>query len=376
MSEPHPMSESTARQLLGEAAETIDVGPTGPLPTTRTARPSRRWLPAAAAAAAVLVVAAAVSVVGGGDGPDGPAPVVQSTSERQEQVRAGTWPLPGVAGLDETQAKHLLEARGYRVRVKRAGWIGCGLGTGDAVDTEPPTGAVVDPGSLVALRVAGAIDNGDGTVSSGIADCFTDHQELPYRLLAFARGVGPAPALADTVVIDTPSGRTTLGAAEAAGAGAWQVCAEGVCRRPLDALVALADLHADPYEPPDRSVTTGVTDRERGWSSRCSRRLARSEPPFVLGLPHEDIYRVPSCGVLDVYLDQAGRIAAVELAGAGALSRSDVSDVRGTAPTVATEAFRLAGLEAAVEEAECAGGLVTGQSTRGGTTVLTACRPD
>lgn len=119
------LSDPRARDLLHQAADTIEVAPAGPIAVP----PHRPWWPVVAAAAAALVIGGlAIGLRGDGDAPIEPAP--PAPADLPDRV-------PSVFGYDAFDARRMLEAVGYDVTVETV--PSCDI-YGRAVGTRPGPG--------------------------------------------------------------------------------------------------------------------------------------------------------------------------------------------------------------------------------------------
>lgn len=188
------LTHDDARRLLRLAADTIDVSNVADAPLTPASRWSRdRHHPFAIAAAVVVLLIGGGLVWKGFDHDAGPPP----TEPRN------TGPVPTVLGYERDDAVELLEDAGFIVTV--AGINGCGP-IGYATDTVPGTGRSTTDGRVTLRYVQAAPPN---------AGCDPGAPSLlGLELLAFARGVGPAPPFADqvTLIVDNGRPRTVAGA--------------------------------------------------------------------------------------------------------------------------------------------------------------------
>lgn len=195
------LTESEARELLAEAAATIEVPPGEPV--VRSPRRSRYVLPAAAAAAvAVLLVGVVVAL----DRSDPSSPVAPTAPTG----RHGSGVVPSVFGFDAASATRLLQDAGLTVETKDKQTCDT---PGRAVRTRPSAGTPVEPGDTVTLIV---------TKIPPAARCMPPADASAWELLDFANGRGPAPAFADEVSVYLNGKLTTLTGAEAADPSTWR----------------------------------------------------------------------------------------------------------------------------------------------------------
>jgi hypothetical protein len=275
-----PPTEEETRQLLAEAAATIDVDETAPMTLTGLPEPrARRWPVLAAAAAVVLAVGGGYLVSQQlGDDPQ-PTPATDQTdaSDRepveQEHVYTDV-EMPSLLAYTRTEATELLQSRGYQIEVAKE--YSCDQPAGYVLGSDPGPGTAMAEGDRVRLRVTA------GPSPAVRCDVALDTWQQVFDLARFARGLGPAPAFPDEVSIAVGAGRhVELTAAEAAEPENWVLCDDSACH---SALAALAQVLTAPEEMDGSFASTFlvVTD----------------------DLPVMDIVREPMCLTPDPY-DQA-----------------------------------------------------------------------
>lgn len=238
---PAELSESDARALLERAAATIDVEPAAPVTLTGLPEPrARHWPAAVAAAAAVLLVVTGAVLI---NRHRASAPDTTVTGPVVEHAyHYGRHRMPSLFGYTSAEAERLLEARGLRVRVAMEPTI-CNV-PGQVLRADPPQGDPVSKGTVVHLSVAM-----DGNQTLPPPHGGTCGGEPGWRkvwgLIRFARGLGPAPAFADTVTARVRSdttvlSSTTLSAASAARPGDWATCGHAGCHSALAGVAQMA----------------------------------------------------------------------------------------------------------------------------------------
>lgn len=183
------LTEFEARALLTQAADTIDVGPAGPL-----AVPPRRGVWPAVAAAALVAAIVMVSVVVY-DTRDEPAPVTSAPGD-DGRFRLGPDQVPSVFGYTTEAAVAMLEARGLDVVVQPV-VNECNETPGRATAVEPGPGTIVYRGDLVTVF-------SPDSNALGSAYCVLDtfHRAEAWALVDYASGRGERPAADPGVDLD------------------------------------------------------------------------------------------------------------------------------------------------------------------------------
>ena len=210
------LTETQARDLLQQAADTIEVVPAEPLRPIR--RPRTVLL---AAAAAVALIAAGLGVAGLArhrDTPVAPPPP------------GGLVTVPSVFGYDATGAQRLLTDAGLETEVDRR--RACTETPGRALGTEPAHGAQVSAGTTVTLVVS----------DTDALHC-SFRQSLgrfqAWALVDLATGSGRTPTFARQVTLqvdDDPA--VTVSGTDATDPALWPRCAPAA-RCPGSALDAI-----------------------------------------------------------------------------------------------------------------------------------------
>lgn len=194
------LTETQARELLAQAAATIDVPPGEPFGLAEHKR-RRGPLPILAAVALVVAIVAGGTALWKQEHPSGVA------GRSDTQAAEG---IPSVFAYDTASAKKMLSDAGLAVTITPM--PDCGP-AGRAVRTRPTTGTPFEPGSPVNLFV---------TAPHPLASCLDPANEtLAWQLLDFANGRGPAPRFAPEVSVYVDGGRTTLSGDEAADLDNW-----------------------------------------------------------------------------------------------------------------------------------------------------------
>lgn len=306
-------TDDEARDLLRQAADTIEVGPGRPVEPATSRR--RSLLVALAAAAAVAVAAGSVAALtrsdgsadgGAVDGSPAGTPSTQASDPTAAQgpgttaappdvLPAGVVPL--VFGYDEEAALSRLRSADLRpdVVIER----GC-LAPGRAVRTEPAAGASPGPGSRVRLVV---------TAELATARCVrTDAVFWP--LLDYARDVAASPELAPEV-LSAVQGRVTT-VSTPGERSAW---ADGSA---LDGVAALAELtERDPGEAPrqfgagpdDGSGRMGCPGASAGQDPGLPDALA-GRPSTAVWVRHQQPGEMGPCAVVNIF-ERGGAVDAV-----------------------------------------------------------------
>jgi hypothetical protein len=187
------LTDDQARDLLRQAADTIEVGPTRPVEPVRRRRPV---LVALAAAAAVAVAAGTTVVLTRGDTGADPAtaPSVPPAPEQSEEggpEPQGDARVPVVFGYEESVAVQVLVEEGFEPEVVLAP-DSCNAG-GRTLRTEPAAGTPAERGATVRVVVTPE-PNEDCVGPTG-----PEEENRWWRLLDFARGVGSPPRFAEQV---------------------------------------------------------------------------------------------------------------------------------------------------------------------------------
>ncbi len=157
---------------------------------------TRRWL----GVGALLAVCAAVALVVALTRPPQPP----ADRLRGDQV-------PSLFGFDGSQARDLLESRGFRVSLEP--FRACEV-LGRVVGSDPPPGTTYHRGDRITVYTSMPAD----------VACLTDYQDraTAWRLLDFANGRGEAPPFADRVFVYAGDAEpVVLAHDEAADRGAW-----------------------------------------------------------------------------------------------------------------------------------------------------------
>lgn len=269
------LTESDARDLLAQAAATIDVPPGAPLPDSGIQR--RRWLvPVSAAAAAVLLIATGVALMRDDETPSRAPTGATKTTPDAPPAAAG---IPPVFAYDANSAEQMLAQRGLVVSRKPS--YTC-LTAGRAVRTTPATGAHVAPGHEVTLWVTEP-----GLHSSCRAPA---RDALAWQLLDFANGRGPAPTFAPEVTVYVDGQRATLTGDQAANPNRWTsgsalgllaTASRQVLRGQGSTLTPLLTVHPDDgtqFVCGGQVVPSELAGRQSLWLS-----LAVPTPGFISG---------------------------------------------------------------------------------------------
>lgn len=200
-----PMDESEVRRLLAGAAATVEVAVRAPLTLTGMPDPEalhrRRWLGAMAAAAVLVLIIGVTAWALGRQAGTSPEPAPRPTGdpvETEHAFEAGQ--MPSYLGFDRADAVADLKARGVRVEVVEQP-TDCSLR--DVVtSTSPGPGAPLptEEWDSVTLWV---------TAPAQTEGCFDSWPDA-WKLLRFARGLGPPPEFADEVRVgfDGPAAMT------------------------------------------------------------------------------------------------------------------------------------------------------------------------
>jgi hypothetical protein len=232
-------TETEARDLLRQAADTIEIGPADPLrqPT------GRHRVELAVAAVALIATGLGIAGLSRHDStPIGPTP--------GGQVR-----VPSVFGYDAAGAHRLVAAAGLRPVTHHVPT--CGEVSGRALRTRPAAGTQLSAGSSVTLLVA----DSEGLPCPGPVPPFAD-REQPWRLVDLATGSGPLPTFASLVTLEVDNDiAVTVPGAEANDPSRWPRCTPGP-RCPGSALDAITSQLAQ-----SNSLSMFLTVREVSASS-------------------------------------------------------------------------------------------------------------
>lgn len=334
------LTDDQARDLLQQAAATIEVDPAGPMDLP----PYRPWWPVVAAAAAVAVVATglAVGLPDRGDAPEPAAPVPEDRS-----FRLGPDQVPSLFGYDPGTAVSRLAELGFAPSLQTV--PGCGDGS-RVLRTEPPVGSVVGPGAAVTVWAAT-----DATGAFCVAD--TDHED-GWELLDLVAGRPSTLGLAPTVTAYDGDRATTLAAAEVAD---WRPLVEVV-----DAMTGVQRLEGVPTEP--------LLGARRTTEETCG-----TPPPsgatdglaVTTGLPTDGTFLFCNAVVL---FREGGLVTMLQVVRAPEQPEPPaVADVVGNSAAYATERLEAQGYDVVrvARGGTCAAGLVTAQELTGKTVRLT-----
>lgn len=334
------LTDDQARDLLQQAAATIEVDPAGPMDLP----PHRPWWPVVAAAAAVAVVATglAVGLPDRGDDPEPAAPVPQDTS-----FRLGPDQVPSLFGYDPGTAVSRLAELGFAPSLQTV--PGCGDGS-RVLRTEPPVGSVVEPGATVTVWAAT-----DASGAFCVAD--TDHED-GWGVLDLVAGRPSTLGLAPTVTAYDGDRATTLAAAEVAD---WRPLVDVV-----DAMTGVQRLDGIP--------TQSLLETRRTTEATCG-----TQPPTTLtgtavsaGLPTDGTFL--SCNAV-VLFREGGLVTMLQVVRAPEpRTPPTVADVVGNSAAYATERLEAQGYDVVRAEGTSAcetAGLVTAQEQVGDSVRLT-----
>lgn len=252
------LTDTEARELLAQAALTIDVDSVAhPVPIPSRSRP---WvtLAAAAATAAVLGGVTILAVTQGGPAKrlGGPSPSVTSSG-----TVLGSDQVPSVFGYDARYAQAMLEAAGLTVTVRERK-LYCTGDDGRALATSPGVGAAYSPGDRVTLMVG---------KNQPVPCPFSpkpDQRAFAWALLDFANGRPATPLTRTARVVLSVNGRSTVvSAKEFDDPASWPVCDgtanEAAC--PGSALDVLREASSalvrvnDRWQTPDLGVSGSDT---------------------------------------------------------------------------------------------------------------------
>lgn len=225
------MDEGEVRRLLAGAAATVEVSEHAPLTLTGMPDPDavhrHRWLGAMVAAAVLVLVIGLTAWALGRQAGQSPEPAPRPTGdpvETEHAFEAGQ--MPSYLGFDRADAVADIKARGIKVEVIERP-TDCSLR--DVVTgTSPGPGAPLPTEKWDSVTVF-------VTAPAQTEGCFDSWPDA-WRLLRFARGLGPLPDLADRVRLafsapgqSNPS--VTVDSTELADpkSAAWTVCDGATC---------------------------------------------------------------------------------------------------------------------------------------------------
>ena len=247
------LTETEARELLTQAALTIEVDPVGrPLPVPGR---SRRWVPVAAAAATAVVLGGVTVLAvtqGGPDRPLGhkPSPSVTSSSG----AVLDTDQIPSVFGYDGRSAQTMLEGAGLEVTVKHRK-LYCTGDDGRALATSPGVGSTFAPGDRVMLIV------GKNQLVPCPSSPKPDQRAFAWTLLDFANGRSTTPLTRTGRVTLSVNGRSTVVSAdEFDDPEKWPTCTSSASEEgcPGSALDVLREASSAVVRLNDRWETPGL----------------------------------------------------------------------------------------------------------------------
>lgn len=240
------LSETTTKELLAQAAETLDVSPRSGHDVVAAARRSRRhrWVAAGGAAAAAATVAVIAGTVLSPSPqvarvPAPPTAASSSSSVPPSETARSLVGVPILVEYTEEEALQRVQQWGltaeveYRTEACRP--------VGAVIDTRPGAGTKVDPGSTVTLVV---VDQTSQRANCPEGVSF-DHDRAIARLVYdFSRGVpdrfGPwAPTVTLSVLDDTAE--ITLTERHANDLGRWHVPVGDAGAPAIDVLAQLAE---------------------------------------------------------------------------------------------------------------------------------------
>lgn len=246
------LTETEARELLAQAALTIDVDPVArpvPLPSR-----SRRWVTVAAAAATAAVLAGVTILAVTQGGPDKPLTHPSPSLTSSSGTTLGTDQVPSVFGYDARSAQAMLEAAGLTVTVKERK-LYCTGDDGRALATSPAVGTTYAPGDTVTLIV------GKNQPVPCPYSPKPDQRAFAWALLDFANGRATTPLTRTGRVTLSVNGLSTVvSAKEFDDPASWPVCNasthEAEC--PGSALDVLREASAEVVKVNDRWETPGL----------------------------------------------------------------------------------------------------------------------
>jgi PASTA domain len=284
---PDAESEAWARDLMQQAADTIDANPPGTFVATPRAR---SWWPALAAA--VVIVVGTVTIGLGLLDRVGPGPALSTPTRTSASV-------PSVFGHDAGSARAMLEAEGFEVETEDA--LVCEP-PGRAVGTSPVMGSNVSFGSTITVKVSTISDNTDCFLGERVS---WDERSLAWAILDFANGRGPAPEFLDSVELVLDSRFTTARGSDIAAGQ------EPMATQILQALAADTALKAS-----DDNVALGTTGGPEDQST-CGHRLGQPDyslaEPLRLTILDSGAAATLTCPALTAHLTHDGRIAGLVL---------------------------------------------------------------
>jgi len=217
------LTEDHARELLAEAAATIEVGSDAGVDYDRGPR-RPLWPVLVAAAVVVIAVVAAFALADFGSH----NPVDPSDDVGRASVR-----VPVVFGVDKDGALGLLKTAKLDVDLHE---VASCEAPGRALGTRPIAGTLLRTGDPVRLDVS-AGPHADGGCAAAVSN-----RSLAWHLVDFANGQGPAPDFARTVTIYVDGSVRTLPHAEAVAYSGWGDDSPiGALRRGLTESVDLGD---------------------------------------------------------------------------------------------------------------------------------------
>jgi hypothetical protein len=281
------LTDTEARNLLHQAADTIEIGPAAPFVEPPRRTPGAVVVLAAATAVLVLAVGAAVW-----------------RSDRTTPVDHPQGPVtvPSVLGYPTGAAMELLRSAGLEPRLEKR--LSC-TNPGRAIRTKPWAGTRVRAGSPVVLVAV---------PTNTRLRCPYNSQELPrsvaWQLADLARGLPRSPFFADHVrlsVNDQPS--ITMSASQAADPTSWPTCDSSppVCEgSALDLIKTGVDfaLNSDGYFVQPELLVTTTSENGRSFAFRTGHvSYGNGEP-----LPWSVSVKLTSGGAISaVHLDFPGR---------------------------------------------------------------------
>lgn len=293
------LTDDQARDLLRQAAATIEVGPARPVEPVRRRRPV---LVALAAAAAVAVAAGTTVALTRGDTDPGPGTGPASSpapGEASEEDPPGEDPtaepglapgtVPVVFGYDEQAANELLTQAGAG-RVVTEESRGC-LQPGRALRTDPAAGAGLEAGAPVRLVVTATAPN---------VRCLGSDAAY-WPLLEFARAGQAGPDWADEVTTAVDGERVVVD--EPGDRAAWPAGSALDAVAQMPALTVRAD--GEPrmlfgFMPDDGTGRAGCRGASAGRDPGLPEGLAGRESQ-AYWLRHQDAGELGPCVVVNVF---------------------------------------------------------------------------
>lgn len=179
------LPESTAKDLLRQAADTVEVPPlvSGTVAQVVRRRRRSRFAIAAGSAAAAAIVAGATLLGGAVENRPAPAPAGPSENTTPSQQPGRSASVPILVKYPEDVAVQRVEEWGFTAEVVHR-FEPC-RPAGSVVDQEPRAGSRVAAGSVVTVVVAGqASDN--ASCPRGVS--FADDRAVASALYDFSRG--------------------------------------------------------------------------------------------------------------------------------------------------------------------------------------------